>query len=84
MRVEQTIERLAERVRARDAVQPLERLVPPDHAIVEAHDQQPVVERLENVLVERAQAIELCGFVMQLAIQPRRFRSPSPPDRPPR
>ena len=69
-RIEQPIERLAERIGARHAVEPLERLVPADDAIVEADDQQPVVERLEDVLVERAQPIELRRLDVQLAIQP--------------
>ena len=69
-RVEQPIERLAERIGARHAVEALERLVPADDAIVEADHQQPVVERFENVLVERAQPIELRRLDVQLPIQP--------------
>ena len=36
MRIEEPLERLAERIGARDAVEPFERLVPADHTIVEA------------------------------------------------
>ena len=39
-------------------------------AIVEADHQQAVVERLEDVLVEGAQPIELGGLEVQLAVQP--------------
>ena len=73
VRVEQPVERLAERVGARDAVEALERLVPADDAIVEADDEQPVVERLEDVLVEGAQPIELGGLDVQLPIEPAVF-----------
>ena len=69
-RVEQPIERLAERIGARHAVEALERLVPADDAIVEADHEQPVVERFEDVLVEGAQAIELRRLDVELAIQP--------------
>ena len=54
-RVEQPVERLAQGIGARDAVQALERLVPADHPIVKPDDEQAIVERFEDVLVEGAQ-----------------------------
>jgi len=55
-------------------VQRLERRVPPDDAVVEVEDEQAIVERLENVLVEGAHAIELQRLHMKLAVQPRVFQ----------
>src|SRR5439155_2865978 len=40
-------------------------------AIVEVDDQQAVVERLEDVLVESAHAIELERLQVQLTVEPR-------------
>ena len=48
----------------------LERPVPPDDAVVQVVHDQPVVERLEDVLVELAQALKLAGLELQLPVQP--------------
>ena len=74
----------ADGVGARHAVELLERAVPADDAVVEVDHQQAVVERLEDVLVERAQPIELHGLEVQLAVEPARSRAPWRSGRPPR
>ena len=54
---------------ARDAVEALERRVPANHAVAGPDHQQPIVERLEDVLVEGVQAIELGRLEVQLPIE---------------
>ena len=44
-------------------------MVPSDHAILEIQHDEAVVERLEDVLVELAQPIELVGLGPQLAVE---------------
>ena len=48
----------------------LERAVPPDDPVVGVDDDQAVVERLEDVLVELAHALDLVGLGLQLLVQP--------------
>ena len=67
--VEEPLDRLPQRVGARDAVNALEGLVPADDTIVETDDQQAVVQRFENVLVEGAQPIQLGRLDVQLTIE---------------
>ena len=69
-RVEQPIDGLPHRLGAGGAVQLLERLVPPDDPVVQPEHHHPVVERLEDVLVERAQAIQFGRLEVQLTIEP--------------
>ena len=54
----------------RHAVERGNRGVPSHDTVIEIHDQQTVVEGLENVLVERAHAIDLDGLQVELAIEP--------------
>ena len=54
-------------------LQPLERGVPANHLIARPDDEQAVVERFQDVLVERVQAIELRRLEVELAIQPAVF-----------
>ncbi len=49
--------------------QPLERLIPANHSLIEPDDEQPIVQRFEDVFVERAETIELGGLEMQLMIE---------------
>ena len=51
-----------------NAVQLFERMVPPDDAVVQVEYQQAVVQRFENVLVERPQTIELDRLGVKLPI----------------
>ena len=70
-RVEDLVEPAARGLVARDAVCLLEGRVPAQNAIVEVDDEQTVVERFEDVLVERAHAIELDRLDLKLPIEPR-------------
>ena len=77
-------ERAADRRVARDAVETLERAVPAHDPLVRVEHHQPVVERLEDVLVELAHPAELLGLEVQLRGRAGRSRSPSRPGRRPR
>ena len=68
--VEHLAEPPADRVVPADAVEAFQGTIPPDDALVEVEDHQPVVERFENVLVELPHAAELFGLQVQLPIQP--------------
>ena len=68
-RVEQHLERPAYRLAAAQPVDALERVVPAHHRAVAADHEQAVVERLEDVLVEHPQPIELRGLDVQLAVE---------------
>ena len=52
-----------------DSVEALERAVPEDDPFLSVEDDEAVVERLENVLVELAHPAELLGLQMQLAVE---------------
>ena len=69
--LEERVERAADGLAAAQAVDALEGVVPAHHRAVAADDEQAVVERLEDVLVEDAQAIELRRLDVQLAVEPR-------------
>ena len=69
LRVENIAQRPPDRVAPRDAVQLLQRRVPPDDPVVEVDHEQAVVERLENVLVERAHPVELKRLDVQLPVE---------------
>ena len=69
VRIEQAIDGLAEHRRARHPVEAFERGVPADHVVARPDHQQPVIERLEDVFVERVEAIQLRRLEMQLAIE---------------
>ena len=71
--LEQSIEGLSQGVGTCDAVKPLERLIPANDPVVEPDNHQPVVERLEDVLVECSQAIELGRLDVQLPVEPPVF-----------
>src|SRR5690349_6906312 len=70
MRVEDLAERLANRAVSRNAVEALERAVPDDDPLGFVEDDESVVERLEDVLVELAHPPELFGLEMQLSVEP--------------
>ena len=69
-RIEDLAERPADRIGALDAVEALERVIPADDALVLVEHDQPVVERLEDVLVELAHPAELLGLEVELPVQP--------------
>ena len=56
--------RRARRRRAR------QRRVPPHHPVIQIDDEQAIVERLEDVLVEGTHPIDLDGLHVELAIEP--------------
>src|SRR3954466_2989903 len=72
-RVEQITEPPADRRLPCDAVEILERAVPANDLLVGIEDDEAVVERLEDVLVELAHPPELFGFQVQLAVEPAVF-----------
>ena len=45
--------------------------VPPQHAIVEIDDDQPVGQRLDDAVAELAEPLDLVRLVAELAVQPR-------------
>ena len=57
-RIEQGVERASDGLVLRDAIDALELLVPPNHAVVEVHDDQAVVQRLDHVLTELTHLLE--------------------------
>ena len=69
-RIEQLLQLAADGLGARNAVELLQRGVPPDDAIAQIDDEEAVVERLQDVFVEGAHAIELVRLDVQLAVQP--------------
>ena len=56
---------------SRDAIQLLERSIPPNDAIVEVENEQSVVERLEDVFVEGTHPIDFDRLQVQLTIESR-------------
>ena len=69
-RVEQVCQRLADRGVVRHAVDPLEGGVPPEHSIFEVEHHQPVVQRLNDVLVELSDPVDLGRLDLELGVQP--------------
>ncbi len=68
-RVEDVTEPAAHGGCGRHTVELFERAVPPEDASVRIGDDQPVVERLQHVVAELAQAIEFFGLHVELAVQ---------------
>ncbi len=68
-RVEDVAEATAHGGGGRHAVELFERAVPPEDAAVRIRDDQPVVERLQDVVAELAEAIELFGLDVKLAVE---------------
>src|SRR5258708_14149573 len=69
-RVEDLAEQTSDRRVAPHTVEALERLVPTDDPLVSLEHDEPIIERLENVVVELAHPPELFGLQVQLTIQP--------------
>ena len=67
--IEYVHQRLADRVVPLDSVEILERMIPADDALLHVEDDEPVVERFEDVLVELAHPPELFRLQVQLAVQ---------------
>ena len=68
--IEEIAQRAAGGGRSRDAIELLQRAIPADDPILEVDDQQSVVERFEDVLVECAHPIDFHRLQVQLAIEP--------------
>ena len=68
--VEHFVELVPSRVDIGHAVDCSERPVPSDDAAVQVFDDEAVVERFDDVLVEFLQALQLARFHLKLAVQP--------------
>ena len=68
--VEHFVELVPSRVDSRHAVDFSKRSVPPDDSAVQVFDDETVVERFNNVLVEFLQTLQLARFHLKLAVQP--------------
>ena len=67
--VEQLRQRPSDGLVRRHPLRALERAVPPDDAVVEVGDEESILQRFQDVLVEAAQPVELHGLDMQLPVQ---------------
>jgi hypothetical protein len=72
-RLEQLVEAPRRRLALRHAGERLHRRVPPHYPIVQVEHEQAVIERLDDVLVEGAHAIELERLDVQLTVEPGVF-----------
>src|SRR6266849_3959058 len=68
--VEDIGERAPDRRLPRKPVEAFERAIPPDDPLPRVEHDEPIVERLEDVVVELAHAAELLGLQVELTIEP--------------